>query len=62
MVSARGTPVPALIGWGMLLFAGASHGAYELGAMRLAPGQTKVYPGPRDGVEQMPGHGKTLRI
>jgi hypothetical protein len=38
MVSARGTPVPALIGWGMLLFAGASHGAYELGAIRLAPG------------------------
>src|SRR5262245_6233431 len=37
MVSARRTPVRALIGWRMLLFAGASHGAYEPGANRLAP-------------------------
>ena len=52
MVSARRTPVRALIGWRMLLFAGASRGAYELGAIQLAHRQTTVYPGPRDGVEQ----------
>lgn len=36
MVSGRRSPVRALIGWRMLLFAGASRGAYERGGNPLA--------------------------